>query len=612
MFLPTTKEEMLNLGWDKCDIILVSGDTYIDCPQIGVAVIGKLLNSKGYRVGIIAQPEIASPADITRLGEPELFWGVTAGSVDSMVANYTAIKKWRKSDDFTPGAENTKRPNRASITYSNLIRQYFKNTKPIVLGGLEASLRRIAHYDYWDNAVRKPVIFDAKADYLVYGMAEKTIVELAEKLRTNQSAENIPGLCYIAKEPPKNRLALPDFETVKDNKLKFTEMFNTFYNNTDPVTGCGLYQKIDTRYLVQNPPSPALTTQEMDKVFDLDFERDIHPYYKDMGKVPALETIQFSVFTHRGCYGECNFCSITAHQGRVVTSRSHESILREVTAMTRHREFKGNITVFAGPTANMYGIECEKKLRNGACNNQRCLFPSPCKTLNINHKSQTDLLFKLRRTNKVKNVFITSGIRYDMILEDKHNGLEYLHDVVENHISGQLKVAPEHTQENVLTLLGKNPNHTLSEFKTLFERLNQKTGKKQYLTYYFIAAHPGCTEQDMYAMKDFIITKLHISPEQVQIYTPLPSTYSALMYYTETNPFTKEPLYVEKDNRQKEQQKKIIVGSILERRERIFRTNRFKNRNPEHFKKQHKGRFKKTGPGKFHTDSRRKGRRKSF
>ncbi len=560
MFLPTTREEIQKLKWDRPDVIIVTGDTYIDSPYIGAAVIGKVLLKAGFKVAIIAQPETASADDITRLGEPALFWGVTGGSVDSMVANYTPLRKFRRSDDFTPGGENARRPDRAVIAYANLIRKNFKNTKPIVLGGIEASLRRVSHYDFWDDKIRRPILFDAKADILVYGMGETAAVELAQKLKAGAGIENIRGICYISKDPVESYIQLPGHAEAASDKLKFIDMFNEFYKNNDPLTARGLCQKVDTRYLVQAPPAACLPEEKLDEIHDMDFERDVHPFYKKNGAVKALDTIKFSITTHRGCYGECNFCAIAVHQGRTVQSRSEDSIIREAQTISRIPDFKGYILDAGGPTANMYAIECDKKLKSGACRDRRCLFPRKCKKLEINHKRQIELLKKLSRVKGVKKVFVASGIRYDMILCDKTYGNEYMNEIIENHVSGQLKIAPEHTEDRVLSRMGKTGKKDLVEFKDKFYEINKKTGKKQFLTYYIIAAHPGCDESDMKKLKDFASKELHASPEQVQIFTPTPSTYSTLMYYTEKDPFTKEPVFVEKDAKKKERQKEIITG----------------------------------------------------
>ena len=565
MFLPTTPEEVKKLGWEALDVILVTGDSYIDSPFIGTAVIGKVLLNAGYRVGVIAQPDPKTDADISRLGEPRLFWGVTAGSIDSMVANYTALKKPRRSDDYTPGGENTRRPDRATIVYANIIRRFSKKLHPgqpalpIVLGGIEASLRRVAHYDFWDNAVRRSVLFDAKADYILYGMAEKATLEFAAALRDGQDPRSVRGLCYIAKEKRDGYLELPSFETVASDKLAFIEMFHTFYKNNDPVSGRGLFQRHGDRFLVQNPPAPYQSQAELDAVYALDFERAQHPYYEAQGQVRALDTIRFSISTHRGCYGECNFCAIAVHEGRTVRWRSTQSILDEAGHIISHPEFKGYIQDVGGPTANMYGFECDKKLKNGACPAKRCLFPDICPLLEVDHRPQLELLRQVRQLPGVRKVFVASGLRYDMILGDALCGEAYLREIVDHHVSGQLKVAPEHTENNVLDLMGKPGPEALLEFKDKFDSLSRLSGKPQFLTYYIIAAHPGCSAQDMVRLKRFTSEKLHVNPEQVQIFTPTPSTYSSLMYYTELDPFTRRPVFVEKEPRRKEHQKDIVT-----------------------------------------------------
>lgn len=560
MFLPTTMEEVKKLGWNYLDIILISGDTYIDSSYNGTALIGKWLYKHGFKVGIIAQPDINSDVDIKRLGEPKLYWAVSAGCVDSMVANYTATKKKRRSDDFTPGGENTKRPDRASIAYTNLIKRYFKNSEvPIVLGGIEASLRRITHYDYWSNNLRRPLIFDAKADILSYGMGEKSMLELARAIRDKKDWRDIRGLSYISKEAKEGYLELPSYENCVKDKKEFIKAFETFYHNCDSILAKGLYQKCGDRYLIQNPPSENFSSRELDAIYSMDFERDVHPYYKKMGEVRALDTIKTSVTTHRGCYGECNFCAIAIHQGRTVISRTEDSIVDEVKEITKMKKFKGNIADVGGPTANMYQVECKKKLKFGACQDRRCLYPQKCPALKIDHSKQIDLLKRLKGIDKIKKIFIASGIRYDMILDDKKCGQMYMEEIIKDHVSGQMKIAPEHTEDKVLSLMGKQGKAPLKEFKEKFYQINKKLGKKQFLTYYLIAAHPGCNEKDMLDLKRFASAELRVNPEQVQIFTPTPSTYSTLMYYTEMDPFTGKKLFVEKDNGKKQKQKDILI-----------------------------------------------------
>jgi uncharacterized radical SAM protein YgiQ len=560
MFIPTTKEEVKKLGWESLDVILVTGDSYIDSPFVGVSVIGKMLIREGFRTGIIGQPDIGSDKDIGRLGEPVLFWGITGGCIDSMVANYTASNRRRKNDDYTSGGYNIRRPDRAVIAYSNLIRKYFKNTKPLVLGGMEASLRRIPHYDFRSNCLRRSILFDAKADYIVYGMGETTVVRLAEKLRYGNTAKEIPGICYAGKVKPEGYIELPSYEAMLKEKTKFTDMFNTFYVNNDPVTAKGMCLKHDGRYLIHNPPAPYLSTKELDAIYDLDFERDLHPFHKKEGKARALETIKFSISTHRGCYGECNFCAISVHEGTAVRWRSAESIIREAKRLASYPDFKGYILDIGGPTANMYGFECEKKLFLGRCAEKRCIHPKVCSKLKPDHSRQISLLANLRKIKGIKKIFISSGIRYDLLLSDKTWGEKYLKEIVLHHVSGQLKTAPEHTEEKVLQKMGKHGTKQLLEFAGLFNRLTKEAGKEQYLTYYFMAGHPGCDTEDMKRLRLFISRNLKINPEQVQIFTPSPSTYSTLMYYTETDPFTKEKIYVEKDVIKKEKQKSIITS----------------------------------------------------
>lgn len=559
-FLPTLPEELSERGWDKLDVILVTGDSYIDSPFIGITVIGRILEQAGYRVGIIAQPDMHSPADICRLGEPRLFWGVTGGSVDSMVANYTALKKRRKNDDYTPGGLNDRRPDRAVISYTNLIRRFFKNTRPIVLGGIEASLRRIAHYDFWANSIRRSILFDAKADFLLYGMAERSILDLVRILDSGGDLESIRGLCYIAKQPPSDdSIFLPSFEAVSEDKSAFIQMFNSFYRNNDPLTAQRLVQQHGDRYLVQNPPAEYLDQAGMDAVANLPYQRAQHPFYEKQGPVKALETIRFSISTHHGCYGECNFCAIAVHEGRTVRWRSVESIRREAETMTHHPQFKGIIQDVGGPTANMYGFECQKKLRKGVCPDKRCLFPDTCSVLKPDHRAQINMLRTIRSVPGVKKAFVASGVRYDLLQADETHGSVYLKEIVDHHVSGQMKVAPEHSEDHVLSCMGKPGRQSLIKFKNAFYSLTAKAGKKQYLTYYLIAAHPGCSESDMRQLKRFVTRELHISPEQVQIFTPTPSTYSSLMYYTGLDPFTMEPIFVETEPSRKERQKAIVV-----------------------------------------------------
>jgi uncharacterized radical SAM protein YgiQ len=558
-FIPTTPQEVENLGWNNLEIILISGDTYVDTYYNGVALIARVLLDKGYRVGIIAQPDITTPKDITRLGEPTLFWGVSSGLVDSMVANYTATKKFRKSDDFTPGGVNNRRPDRAVIKYSNLIRQYYKNTSPIVLGGIEASLRRVVHYDYWSNKIRKSILFDAKADILMYGMADSSILELASALKNSEDYHDIRGISYIAKEPKDEYITIESFDECKNDKIKFIKMFHKFYLNNDPITAKGLNQLHDNRYLIQNPPPLSQTQQQLDHIYSLPFTRKTHPYYAKDGKVKGLETIKYSITTHQGCYGECNFCAISVHQGTTIRSRSHKSIIEEAKDFTKDRDFKGIISDVGGATANMYGFECDKKQKLGDCDDKACAGTTMCKALKPTHKPQINLLQDIRNIGGIKKVFVNSGIRYDLINEDKQYGDAYIQEIVNHHVSGQLKIAPEHSETNILKMMGKPDKESLLQFKKKFEQMSKNSGKKQFLTYYMIAAHPASTDEDMKKLKQFTSSTLHLNPEQVQVFTPTPSTYSTLMYYTELDPWSLEKIFVEKDPIKKQRQKDIVT-----------------------------------------------------
>ncbi len=564
--------EVTRLGWAELDIILLTGDTYIDSPFIGVAVIGKFLVQAGYRVGILAQPQ--TEADFTRLGEPKLFWGVTSGCVDSMVANRTASGRRRRRDDFTPGGENNRRPDRAVIVYSSQIRQYFKQTVPIVLGGIEASLRRVSHYDFWSNRIRRSILFDAKADYLLYGMAESSALALANALRDGKDPSHIQGIGYIAGTIPEGALELPAHTEVAADKNAFTRMFHMFYANNDPLTARPLAQRQDTRYYVQQPPPAPPQEEALDAIYELDYERDVHPYYAEGGVVRALDTIRFSITTHRGCYGECGFCAIAVHQGRHVCMRTEASILREAQRLTAHPAFRGSILDVGGPTANMYGIECARKTTTGACRGKRCLYPQICPEMPINHSRQLKLLKALQRVPGVKRVIVASGIRHDLVMADDKHGKRYLDAVVRDHVSGQMKLAPEHTEPGVLAAMGKPGPSSLKDFREAFNESTRRAGKNQFLTYYLMAAHPGCTDADMQKLKTFTARTLAVTPEQVQIFTPTPSTYSTLTYWTERDPFTGNPCFVEKSEKGRVRQKEILTDTTPKNKARLHQNPR--------------------------------------
>ncbi len=567
MNIPCTREEMLARGWDAADVILVSGDALIDTPHSGVALIARILLDAGYRVGVISQPDTASPDDIRRLGAPRLFWGVSAGCVDSMVANYTASGRKRLQDDFTPGGRNTRRPDRASITYANLIRGAFRPCAPILLGGVEASLRRITHYDFWSDRLRRPLLFDAKADILVYGMAERTVLQLAAALRDGTDWHALPGICYAAPSPPAEAVTLPSFAALTDPahpdaaKRLFLKMFRLFADNQDPVTARTLTQAVDTRWLVHNPPAAPLETADLDRVYALPFTQDVHPADATRGPVRALDTVRFSLTAHRGCYGECAFCAIAMHQGRRVTWRSQPSLVEEARRYTRHPAFTGIIHDVGGPTANMYGFDCTRKKQSGACADKSCLFPTVCPSLPVTHEPQIRLLRALREIPGVRKAFVCSGIRPDLVLADARHGDAYIDALAACHVSGQLKLAPEHADPGVLRLMRKPGIEGLMTFRARFEARSRAHGLKQFLTYYFIAAHPGCDEAEMRRLREFVQTRLGLIPEQVQLFTPTPSTWSTAIWWTGLDPLTEKPVFVEKRAKARQLQKDILTGN---------------------------------------------------
>lgn len=557
MFIPTTAEEVRSLGWDGLDVILVSGDTYIDSPSMGMSIIGHVLIDAGYRVGIIAQPRIDSD-DIARLGEPRLFWGISSGSVDSMVSNYNADRSRRKQDDLTPGGLSGARPDRACIAYTGLVRRFFKNTVPIVLGGLEASLRRVAHYDYWQNKIRRSLLFDAKADMILYGMGDISILSLADALSEKSGFTDLPGLCCVAREAPDDALELPSFEEVSSDLDAFQRMFMLFAANSQNSRGRRLSQKHGDRYLVHNPPARMLTEEELDAVYELPYERAVHPYYSRMGEVRALDTIRYSITTHRGCFGGCSFCSISIHQGGGIVSRSEDSILREAEAFTKDKNFKGVISDVGGATANMYGMKCRSMGDFAPCGKRRCLVPSVCRSLHVDHSRLLNLLKRLRSIPGIKHVFVASGIRYDLILQDETHGEAYLEELLHYHISGLMRLAPEHSSERVLELMGKPGFSKLAEFKKMFRKTAEKFHLKSDLSYYLMAAHPGCTVKDMQMLEKDMSEGGRPVPASVQIFTPTPSTYSTLIYHTGLDPATGASVFVEKDMGKKKKQKNLI------------------------------------------------------
>ena len=557
MFLPISRQEVEKLGWDYIDVILISGDAYIDSPFSGIAVVGKYLLKHGFRVAVISQPDIDCDKDITMFGEPRLFWGISAGCVDSMVANYTSSGKPRKQCDFTPNGINNKRPDRASIVYTTLIRRYFKNTKPIVLGGIEASLRRIAHYDFKTDKVRRSILFDAKADYIIYGMGELPVLELAKALDNNESVENIKGLCFISKDKVSNAVEMPSFEEVSTDKRAFYNMFKIFYNNSEAVSGKRLMQKTGDRYLIQNPPA-YYDDNILDEISDIEYERAVHPQIK--GKVKAIDTIKTSIISHRGCFGGCSFCAIAVHQGRRVVSRSAASIEKEVKSMVSKKWFSGTITDIGGPTGNMYMMKCKKMEKLGACTHKHCLYPEVCNGMNTNHAPLLNMLESIKNIKGVKNLFATSGISADLAVNDKKKKKRYISEIAKNYVSGQLKMAPESADLKVLKAMKKPDNSSFLEFCSLYKNYSKKYNKNQYISCYFIAAHPAESEKEAYNTRKFIEKNLDFNPEQVQIFTPTPSTWATCAYYTGLDEDGNN-IYVEKSLSKKEKYKSIIMGN---------------------------------------------------
>lgn len=559
-FLPITREEMKERGWDQVDFVYVSGDAYVDHPSFGHAIITRLLESRGYRVGIIAQPDWRKPESVQVFGEPRLGFLVSAGNMDSMVNHYSVSKKRRKTDAYTPGGEMGKRPDYACVVYGNLIRQTYKKT-PIILGGIEASLRRMAHYDYWSDKLKRSVLLDSGADVISYGMGEHSIVELAEALDAGIPVEDIT---YIAGTVVKAKSLdsiydaeiLPSFEDLKADKMNYARSFYTQYLNTDAFNGKRLVEPYSEHlYVVQNPPAAPLTQMEMDDVYSLPYQRTYHPSYEAKGGVPAIKEIKFSLISNRGCFGGCSFCALTFHQGRIVQVRGHESLIEEAKEITKDKDFKGYIHDVGGPTANFRHPSCKKQMEHGVCKTRQCLFPSPCKNLDADHRDYVSLLRKLRDIPKVKKVFIRSGIRFDYLLADKKQ--EFLRELCEYHVSGQLKVAPEHVAGPVLSLMGKPEHKVYEEFTRQFYKMNERIGKEQYLVPYLMSSHPGSTLKEAVELAEYC-RDLGYMPEQVQDFYPTPSTLSTCMYYTGVDPRTMQKVYVPKSPHEKAMQRALI------------------------------------------------------
>lgn len=557
-FLPISKADMEKRGWDELDFLYIVGDAYVDHPSFGHAIISRVLESHGYKVGIVALPDWHKTDDFLRMGRPKLGVLVTAGNIDSMVNHYTASKKKRHDDSYAPGNRAGMRPDRATIVYCNRIKEAFGNI-PILIGGVEASLRRFAHYDYWDDKIRRSILFDSRASILMYGMGEKQIVAIADRLRNGDDISeitDIPGTCYIASEYDMNKsVLLPSFEECVESKRSYADSCRIQYYEQNPYIGKTLVQKHGDKFLIQNPPMPPLETDELDEVYALPYMKNYHPIYEKDGGIPAIQEVKFSLAANRGCFGSCNFCALAFHQGRIVTSRSDESLIREAKEMVKDKDFKGYIHDVGGPTANFRGPACKKQLKLGACKDKQCLFPKPCSNMEISHKKYLELLRKLRNIKGVKKVFIRSGIRFDYLINDTDD--TFFYELCKHHVSGQLKVAPEHISDNVLKYMGKPENSVYNRFSEKFYKINEKIGKKQYLVPYLMSSHPGSTLKD--AINLAVYLKEHnINPQQVQDFYPTPGTISTCMFYTGLDPFTMKKVYVPKTPKEKHMQRALL------------------------------------------------------
>ncbi|MDK0697098.1 YgiQ family radical SAM protein [Clostridium perfringens] len=559
-FLPICKDDMIERGWEQCDFVLVTADAYIDHHSFGTAIISRVLENAGYKVGIIAQPDWKSVDDFKKLGRPRLGFLVNGGNMDPMVNHYTVSKKLRKKDLYTPKGEMGKRPDRATIVYCNKIREAYKDVN-IVIGGIEASLRRFAHYDYWENKVRKSILVDSGADLLVYGMSEKQIVEVAEFLNQGFDGKyirHIPGTCYIADsldEIYEEHIVLPSFKDVSSNKRTYAECFKIQYDEQDPVRGRTLVQEHNGKYVVINKPEMPLSREELDRVYALPYQKTYHPIYEKDGGIAAIEEVKFSLVSSRGCSGNCSFCAITFHQGRIVTSRSEDSIVEEAEEITKYDDFKGYIHDIGGPTANFRKPACKKQLTLGACKHKRCMSPGICKNMEVDHREYLHLLRRVRKLPGIKKVFIRSGLRYDYIMADKDD--TFFKELVEHHVSGQLKVAPEHVSPNVLKYMGKPAGKTYDEFRRKFFRITERLGKKQFIIPYLMSSHPGCKLEDAIMLAEYL-RDINYQPEQVQDFYPTPGTLSTTMFYTGLDPLTMEEVYIPRSKEEKAMQRALL------------------------------------------------------
>ncbi len=558
-FLPLCRQDMIERGWSQCDFVYVIGDAYVDHPSFGHAIISRVLEQAGYSVGIISQPDWKNPKSIDIYGRPRLGFLVTGGNIDPMVNHYAVSKRRRKSDAYTPGGVMGKRPDYATVVYCNLIRQVYKDV-PIIIGGIEASLRRLAHYDYLSDSMKRSILLDSQADLLSYGMGEKSIVEIAEALNAGMDVKDITyidGTVFRTRQLDESfpTIVLPGFDRLKENRRAYAESFRIQYQNCDPFTAKRLAEPYGNEFVVQNPPQKPLTTEEMDAIYALPYCRNYHPSYEKLGGVPAIEEVKFSLVSCRGCFGACSFCALTFHQGRIIQARSHASILKEAELMTKDPDFKGYIHDVGGPTANFRFPGCEKQLTKGTCPNRQCLYPTPCKNLRADHADYVSLLRKLRKLPGVKKVFVRSGIRFDYLLADKKD--TFFKELVQYHISGQLKVAPEHVSDVVLSYMGKPKNGVYNRFVEKYFALNHQYGMKQFLVPYLMSSHPGSTMQEAVKLAEYI-RDMGYNPEQVQDFYPTPSTLSTVMYYTGLDPRTMEKVYVPTDPHEKAMQRALI------------------------------------------------------
>lgn len=559
-FLPITKEEVKKLGWDQPDFVYVTGDSYVDHPSFGVSIITRVLEAKGYKVAVLSQPNWKDIKNFNPFGKPKLGFFVTSGNIDSMVAHYTVNKKKRSDDAYTAGGKSGGRPDRAVIVYSNILKQLYPDS-PVIIGGLEASLRRFAHYDYWDDKVRPSILFDSKADILSYGMGENQTIEIARRLaegKTVKELRDIKGICYsvpTSEYEPGPVVDLPTYERVCESKKDYAVAARKELEEADAVRGRTVIQRHGKEILVQNPPMPPLTTEELDWVYSLPYEKYYHPSYEEKGGVPGIKEVEFSITHNRGCFGACNFCSIAFHQGRAITVRSKESVIAEAERLIKNPRFKGYIHDVGGPTANFRLPSCEIQKKIGMCKNKKCLAPTPCRNLQVNHEEYIDILRSMRAIKGIKKVFIRSGIRFDYLIEDESD--EFFHELVKYHVSGQLKVAPEHCSAAVLDKMGKPHIATYKRFQDTFYKMTNQVGKEQYLVPYLMSSHPGSTINDAVELAQFL-KKEHIRPEQVQDFYPTPGTISTAMFYTELDPYTLEPVYVPKTMEEKHMQRALL------------------------------------------------------